>query len=73
MRPDGDPYKFAEMLHRLVVGDGDGDKIPLFLPIGKDTLKLLQDTLRKRNRVLMDARPWSVDLKKDKDKAMVKL
>lgn len=73
MRPDGDPNKFAEMLYRLVIGEGDGDKIPLFLPIGKDTLKLLQDRLRKKSRVLVDARPWSVDLKKDKDKAMAKL
>ncbi|KAI9568304.1 hypothetical protein HD554DRAFT_2172701 [Boletus coccyginus] len=73
MRPDGDPNKFAEMLYLLVIGEGDGDKIPLFLPIGKDTLKLLQDKLRKRSRVLVDARPWSVDLKKDKDKAMAKL
>ena len=69
MSPDGDPHKFAEVLYRLVVGDGDGKKIPLFLPIGKDTLKMLQARLRKMNKVLVDAAPWSADLKKDKDKA----
>ena len=75
MRPDGDPYKFAELLHRLVAGEGDGKKIPLFLPIGEDTLKRLQDRLRMMNRVLVDARPWSDDLKKDnkKGKASAKL
>jgi len=39
--PMADPYKFAEMLYRLVVGEGGGRKIPLFLPIGEDTLKRL--------------------------------
>ncbi|KAI9568305.1 hypothetical protein HD554DRAFT_2261926 [Boletus coccyginus] len=75
MRLDGDPYKFAAMLYRLVNGERDGKKIPLFLPIGEDTLKRLQNRLRMMNRVLVDARPWSVDLKKDdkKDKASAKL
>ena len=69
----GDPYKFAETLHRLVVGADEGKKIPLFLPMGEDALELLQDKLRRMNEVLADAAPWSADLKKDKDTDRAKL
>ncbi|KAG9314928.1 hypothetical protein JVU11DRAFT_4036 [Chiua virens] len=37
---DDDPYKFAETLHQLVDEVEDGKKVPLFLPIGHDTLEL---------------------------------
>ena len=50
---DGDPYKFAEALYRLVVGADEGKKTLLFLPIGKDALEQLQDKLRM-NKVLAD-------------------
>lgn len=66
---DGDPYKLAEMLHRLIVSVEDGKKIPLYLPVGEDALQLLQDRQRKMNKVLVEAAPWSADLKKDHDKA----
>ena len=62
---DGDPYKFAETLYRLVVGADEGKKIPLFLPIGEDALEHLQDKLRRMTKVLADAAPLSADVKKD--------
>jgi len=68
LSPDGDPHKLAEVLYRLVVGVDEGKGLPLFLPIGEDALGKLQGKLRKMNSVLVDAAPWSVDLKKD-DKA----
>ena len=70
---DGDPYKFAETLYRLVFGADYGEKIPLFLPIGEDALEKLQVRLRKMNKVLEEAAPWSADLKKDNDKIKAKL
>jgi len=70
---DGDPYKFAETLYRLVFGADHGEKIPLFLPIGEDTLEKLQGKLRKMNKVLVEATPWSADLKKDNDKVKARL
>ena len=65
---DGDPYKFAEMLYRLVDHADEGHRIPLFLPAGEDALEMWQERLRKMNKVLVDVAPWSVDLKKE-DKA----
>ncbi|KAN0092901.1 hypothetical protein V8E55_003685 [Tylopilus felleus] len=44
----GDPCKFEEMLHRLVEGADEGEKIPLFLPVGEDALDRLQVRLRKQ-------------------------
>ena len=70
---DGDPYKFAETLYRLVFGADYGEKIPLFLPIGEDTLDKLQARLKRMNKVLVEAAPWSADLKKDHDKVKAKL
>ncbi|KAH0832976.1 hypothetical protein J3R83DRAFT_11954 [Lanmaoa asiatica] len=70
---EGDPYKFAETLYRMVVGAGDGKKIPLFLPIGEDALGMLQDRVRRMGRVVVDASPWSTDLKKDMNKDKAKL
>lgn len=62
---DGDPYKFAETLYRLVLRTNDGHKLPLFLPIGEDALEKLEVRLNKMNKVLLEAAPWSADLKKD--------
>ena len=70
---DADPYKFAEALYRLVFGADYGEKIPLFLPIGEDALEKLQVKLRKMNKVLEEAAPWSADLKKDNNKIRAKL
>ncbi|KAI9568300.1 hypothetical protein HD554DRAFT_2191844 [Boletus coccyginus] len=70
---DGDPYKFGEMLYRLVLGADNGKKIPLFLPIGEDTLERLQSRLRRMNKVLVEGAPWSADLKKDSYKDKTKL
>ncbi|KAF8440489.1 hypothetical protein L210DRAFT_1058177 [Boletus edulis BED1] len=72
---DGDPYKFGEMLYRLVTRADNGKKIPLFLPVGEDALQILQGRLRKMNKVLVDAAPWSADLKKAqiKEKALTKV
>jgi hypothetical protein len=70
---DGDPYKFAATLYRLVFGADFGEKIPLFLPIGEDALEKLQARLRKLNKVLEEATPWSADLKKGNDKIMARL
>ena len=60
-------------MHRLIVGADDGKKIPLFLPIGEDALDRLQHKLGKMSKVLVDAAPWSADLKKDIDKNRAKL
>lgn len=65
LSPEGDPYKFAQMLYRLVVSAEEGKRIPLFLPTGEDALKKFHDTVKKMNKVLVDATPWSADLKKD--------
>ena len=73
LSPDGDPHKLTEVLYQLVVGVDEGKKIPLFLPMGEDALRKLQGKLRKMNKVLVDAAPWSVDLKKDNNKAKAKL
>ncbi|KAF8126980.1 hypothetical protein EV363DRAFT_1401414 [Boletus edulis] len=70
---DGDPYKFGEMLYRLVTRADNGKKIPLFLPVGEDALQILQGRLRKMNKVLVDAAPWSADLKKVCHKGEAKL
>ncbi|KAG6374452.1 hypothetical protein JVT61DRAFT_4494 [Boletus reticuloceps] len=70
---DGDPYKFGEMLYRLVTSADNGKKIPLFLPVGEDALQILQGRMRKMNKVLVDAAPWSADLKKVFDKGEAKL
>lgn len=68
---DGDPYKFAETLYRMVnaVGtSGGGQKLPLYLPIGEDALAGMQHKLKRGHKWLVDAAPWSEDLKKDKAK-----
>lgn len=64
---DGDPYKFGETLHRMVASAND-KKIPLFLPIGEDSLALFQKKAERMHEVLANAAPWSEDLKKDKAK-----
>lgn len=69
----GDPYKFADTMYRIVVGDRDGKKIPLFLPIGEDALEIkLQHRVRKTDSPVVDTAPWSADLKKDTDKAKLR-
>lgn len=73
MSPDGDPYRFAEMLYQLVVRAEHGRKVPLFLPTGEDALEKLQERLRRMDRVLVDAAPWSAGLKKGNDMAKAKL
>ncbi|KAG6374446.1 hypothetical protein JVT61DRAFT_4488 [Boletus reticuloceps] len=67
--PEGDPYKFAEVLHQLVVGAEEGKKMPLFLPIGEDALAKLRLRLKRMGKTLVDVTPLSADMKKDGDKA----
>ncbi|KAF8440484.1 hypothetical protein L210DRAFT_3539793 [Boletus edulis BED1] len=73
--PEGDPYKFAEMLHQLVVGADEGEKMPFFLPIGEDALAKLRHRLKRMGKTLVDVTPLSTDMKKDgkKAKTMAKL
>lgn len=65
---DGDPDKFAETLHRLVVSVGDDKKIPLILPMGDDSLELVKGKAKKLHEVVASTASWSKDLKKDKAK-----
>ncbi|KAF9236700.1 hypothetical protein BU15DRAFT_76660 [Melanogaster broomeanus] len=57
----GDTLKFAGALYRLVAGD----QIPLQLPIGQDALAMFKERVETLGRVVSDAEPWSVDLKRD--------
>ena len=65
---DGDPYKFGETLHRMVVSAGDNKRLPLYLPIGEDSLAWFQSKAEKMLKMVANAAPWSDDLKKDKAK-----
>lgn len=64
---DGDPFKFAEAVYRLVAAAEDGKKLPLFLPMGEDSLEKFENKWKEMGEVLVDVSPWSADLKKDYD------
>lgn len=51
-----------------MVASANDKKIPLFLPIGEDSLALFQKKAERMHEVLANAAPWSEDLKKDKAK-----
>lgn len=73
LAPDGDPYKFAEMLYQLVVGADNGTHLPLYMPLGKDALEQWQGKLKRMNKTLTDVAPWSADLNKDERTAKARL